>query len=820
MRKGGGSRHRERPQRRIRAGGHTNLEGMASQHQLMDQQPVALSSLGQFTPNMRQGDRKRYQKGNNNLDGSESEFGGVNLDLDATSFDTRTSHYPPQQFFSTNTTTTASTPTRETIEYSNKNSFNSLGQLTHPTLPYPNHHHLQSSSINLNSFNPNTQRSSQSQASSIAPDIVQGINDYSLLRVSTEKAAELNAVMATLENIFDVEEWDPELPSAPDPDASPERLTVKPEPLTYTTVGSVVKPTDARQFTAPNRIQREGRGGLEIGNRRPLLNMSNSARGPEFFSNRNTPQFPINQSYGNAHAHGFVPEQSPAQQYDSPQYSRPSLPSAHSSTDNYTASPAGRQSLVRNRSTSVNYQIYGAQNYSQQEQSSRQAFLQENPSTSQNPANHTIPIGHQTHHAHQPMLEQSTKSLNLTSEEEEVLKKLGLSLPMAPTIPREANHAGSGGKSFQHELTPIQQSLLASLQERSGNTHQLSSEDDISGIQRPILGMNHDSNVSTSSSNVAARLHDAKMSTVQSLAQFPNPDQEHAKARLAELAASRMRGNENQRPGQLDQRNDFNQQPNMQVMNESGVEFRMPFPHQDSPTGVELDYEFRFPPSATYPTQQMYNSANNFTVNEKIEELPRKTPQGYPQPLTAGPPGQRQNTGPSSNKALNSMQQMLANGNQRSASSTQQYPLPQKSIYPPPTQAAFASRSSDIQRSISIANVVPDEKTYPWTKLDRQPREYTDGAPPRVRETLSYDDAKKYYPNGMDLDTVRTFIVTLSPEEALKHYPTGMDEGTKKWYEEERKWQQQKLESDLGSLLDGSIPFQQWYHSSSQQNNM
>ncbi|RDW77601.1 hypothetical protein BP6252_05654 [Coleophoma cylindrospora] len=58
---------------------------------------------------------------------------------------------------------------------------------------------------------------------------------------------------------FDTLEWDPDLAAA-SRDNSPEPITVKPQRVAYTTVGSLVNPDVVPQFTAPNRIQREGSG--------------------------------------------------------------------------------------------------------------------------------------------------------------------------------------------------------------------------------------------------------------------------------------------------------------------------------------------------------------------------------------------------------------------------------------------------------------------------------------------------------------------------------------------------------------------------------
>ncbi|CZR58519.1 uncharacterized protein PAC_08411 [Phialocephala subalpina] len=69
------------------------------------------------------------------------------------------------------------------------------------------------------------------------------------------------------EDAFDSLEWDPDLPAAKSPDDSPEPVPIKPQPLAYTTVGSVINPTSTPQLAPPNRIQREG------ANRRPLMSL-------------------------------------------------------------------------------------------------------------------------------------------------------------------------------------------------------------------------------------------------------------------------------------------------------------------------------------------------------------------------------------------------------------------------------------------------------------------------------------------------------------------------------------------------------------------
>ncbi|KAE9372446.1 hypothetical protein N431DRAFT_558281 [Stipitochalara longipes BDJ] len=88
-----------------------------------------------------------------------------------------------------------------------------------------------------------------------------------------DRAATPRHILKPGEDSFDPLEWSSGLPStATSPSHSPEPVTIKPQPLTYTTVGSVVNPNVVPQFSAPNRIQREG------ANRRPLHTLLGTPR--------------------------------------------------------------------------------------------------------------------------------------------------------------------------------------------------------------------------------------------------------------------------------------------------------------------------------------------------------------------------------------------------------------------------------------------------------------------------------------------------------------------------------------------------------------
>lgn len=89
------------------------------------------------------------------------------------------------------------------------------------------------------------------------------------------------------QDAFDSLDWDPDLPTASAPDGSPEPIVPTPKPVAYTTVGSLVDPTVVPQFTAPNRIQREGSG------RRPLMSMMPTRHHDSYYPPRGPPP-PLN----------------------------------------------------------------------------------------------------------------------------------------------------------------------------------------------------------------------------------------------------------------------------------------------------------------------------------------------------------------------------------------------------------------------------------------------------------------------------------------------------------------------------------------------
>ncbi|KAF4628588.1 hypothetical protein G7Y89_g9565 [Cudoniella acicularis] len=119
------------------------------------------------------------------------------------------------------------------------------------------------------------------------------------------------------QDAFDSVDWDPDLPSATAPDMSPEPVTVKPTPVAYTTVGSLVDPTAKPQFSAPNRIQREGAA------RQPLMTMLNRGQYDSFYPPRGPPP-PLNRANSMAYAQQLAKSPVTASKFDGTSQQAPS----------------------------------------------------------------------------------------------------------------------------------------------------------------------------------------------------------------------------------------------------------------------------------------------------------------------------------------------------------------------------------------------------------------------------------------------------------------------------------------------------------------
>jgi hypothetical protein len=321
------------------------------------------------------------------------------------------------------------------------------------------------------------------------------------------------------EEAFDPIDFATELSSAASPDHSPEPVPIKPQHLTYTTVGSVVNPNAVPQFSAPNRIQREG------ANRRPLHTLLG------------TPRYePMVQSRG----------------------AIPTLPSL-----NMANSMLYAQSIARSP-------------------------VRATPSPS------------------------TTSTSGCSSR---------------PTI---SNMPGPLGK--QEEVALMRNLLSNELQERSGNVADATGSPNISkkhtssatlpsrGIYT-VKDLIDEHNRSNSVPGSVQGLE--KMQTLQRLAKFDNPMRELARTRLSEFSV-------------LKSQTDGYTSQEMLLQSQIGMSKTS---NPSNATG-ELDLGYKFPPPGlAHPST---TQSNQSLPRRLSQAAPAPTRPGYPEPLTAGPPGQRQ----------------------------------------------------------------------------------------------------------------------------------------------------------------------------------
>lgn len=327
------------------------------------------------------------------------------------------------------------------------------------------------------------------------------------------------------EDSFDPLEWSSDLPStAASPDHSPEPVPIKLQPLAYTTVGSVVNPNVVPQFSAPNRIQREG------ANRRPLHTLLG------------TPRY---------------------------------------------------EPMVQTRTASSSLPPLNMANSMHYAQQIARSPVQVTPS----PSSTTSTSGHS-------------------------------SRPIISNMP------GPLGKL--EEMALIRNLLRNELQETSGNVMERTGSPTVSkkhtssatlpsGGIYTIKELSDDHNRSNSMSGSVQGLE--KMQTLQRLAKFENPMQQFAIDRLSEFLVGKSENTGNTSGLTLHE---------MLLQSQIG----MSKSSASSNNTGELDLGYQFPPPGLAPpsTAQFNQSlARNLT-----QPTPAPARPGYPEPLRAGPPGQRQ----------------------------------------------------------------------------------------------------------------------------------------------------------------------------------
>lgn len=451
---------------------------------------------------------------------------------------------------------------------------------------------------------------------------------------------------------------------------SPESVGPTSKPLTYTTVGSVVKGDEAPNFAPPVRIHREG------ANRRPIGTM---------ISNRSTFDGHNSRPYSHAaNVRSTYPQ--PKSQFEQSHHSGPPL------------------------SSSTNLK----------------------------------PLS-----SHAELVDQP-----LTAEEEAVFKTLGIPPPrLGYANTREQAHYPTVGTSSQSG--PLTNITNAQKQNTAYHTEEsdMGPSDYQSGPPRSRQGA------------LAGVNPLNKMQTVQRLAQYPNPMQEEAKNRLAEFSVARtQQTNQNESnleralpplvnipPHRGDQSTigkDLIQaleryDPKGEL--DMGYRFPNPLPTQSAviysdestgPWGVPSTYSISSGPSNTAQSAPGYQQA--------MAAMPTAYPQthqGYPQPLTAGPPGNRfltpghasvRPTRHASGQALVSLQFIVERRAERSKE--------------------FEDEDLAEQlRNVLIASPSAPAPTIksPWNDTPTPTRaHYNNGLQPKIYDTSTPADIAKYYNGG------------------------------------------------------------------------
>lgn len=363
-----------------------------------------------------------------------------------------------------------------------------------------------------------------------------GVSDTESTRLRTEEAmASLtqsfgsNKATKAGGDDFDALEWDND-PAAPD--QSPEPVAANPQPLAYTTVGSIVNPNTVPQFTAPNRVQREGSG------RRSLLPMMQGRHHDSFFQHRAPPP-PLNMQ-------------------NSMQYTQQLAHTPSRFNLNQTPTP--------------------------------------NPSRSSRP------------------IRSLRQTSSLTEQEKSVLTKV--QGPMAPHM-FSGNRAGPQVRSAPSDKlfsTATDATYLVDEVEL-GRSNNLQGQASVQGLE--------------------------KMQTLQRLAKFDNPMRNIAQSRLSEFSVSKS-------TGQTTTRNNAVLTIEALLRDKTATPTTTLAKAGTNASGHgELDRNYQFPPPGfTGPSKAQINPLFGAYSRSTAEPLrgPANRP-GYPAPLTAGPPGQRQYQG-------------------------------------------------------------------------------------------------------------------------------------------------------------------------------
>jgi hypothetical protein len=357
-------------------------------------------------------------------------------------------------------------------------------------------------------------------------------------------------------NSFESVEWDPDLPSASGQRQYTEPPAAAVQPIAYTTVGSIVNPHATPQFTAPNRVQREGSG------RRRLLSLMQSRQHDSFYPNRG--HSPLNMASGLQHAHQIV--------HSPNRFNLSHTPPPHSTRSMRPARSLQRIGSLTEQEKSILTKIQGP----------------------------TAP------HIFSGNLQSSSAAAAPSSN-----------YPMA--VPNITKPASCAKDSVQEE----DRGRFTTFQGPNQGPAQVPAQGPAQG---PVQGLE-------------------KMQTLQRLAKFENPMQSLALSRLSEFSVSKPQGvattldNPTLAIGEL-----------LRIKDQSSAATAIKA-EESSPKAGELDRTYRFPlpsivDSSKPQANPLFGAFSPSTM--KSSKDPSLHQPGYPAPLTAGPPGQRQYQGTAS----------------------------------------------------------------------------------------------------------------------------------------------------------------------------
>jgi hypothetical protein len=507
---------------------------------------------------------------------------------------------------------------------------------------------------------------------------------------------------------------------------------VPPQPVAlYTTVGSL-KPATNQYFTAPNRIQRDG-----TGRRPPQANLHGRGHDNHFGGCN------VSQQYNT----GYGP--SPNPQYGAMNYSQYGSVN-QSQFGSSTQSHFGSMNQPQHDSTSqsrfgspalpqhgdMSQLHYGAPTYSQYDPIHQH---QSGPFTQCGSENQTqygssTQSGFGSIHNLQKLNE--PVSMALTDAEKNVLQANGLSGPLirssAPFV-----HSGNLPRNRRDMVQKTDPSLNPKAE--SFNLHsQL--KDNGSGQAK-----------STQNSL-------PKIGNMQDFSQRKNHTERLAKDHLAECATLHTQH------GALSTRSNIAQQSTIA----STISYRQTVNGDDDQgnTGHEtqsredFDHNYRFPPPGlVHPTQASQSGAGSgqqtasglrsyeqVTANQQDQMR-----SGRPQPLTAGPPGQRQNAG------FHTAGISSAQGNQAGSSQL-------SSVQNPPVLPLNSPWLTHSRNSMFTS--VPTEHS-------------------KIRDTLPFDEIRQYYPNGFPKDMTGQYTRLSGPIDESRPGMTEEEvktEKTNKWF--------------------------------------